>query len=194
MDIFVKQKIKTIQEFIVDLYGLRLKNGEYNAEAERMFGEKSFENWCSSLGGYSEEYIKGAINLYHQTKNNKTAPRIRQIKETEKEFEIEIAAPGMTKEDFAVCINNDNELVIALEKKSDKECKEGKNDKECRCGKVNYLRKEFSYTSYHQSFTLPENIDLDAVKAEMVNGVLDITLPKRVEQEKVPATRRIEIK
>ena len=107
------------------------------------------------------------------------------IKETEKEFEIEIAAPGMTKEDFAVCINNDNELVIALEKKSDKECKEGK---------VNYLRKEFSYTSYHQSFTLPENIDLDAVKAEMVNGVLDITLPKRVEQEKDQATRRIEIK
>ena len=116
------------------------------------------------------------------------------IKETEKEFEIEIAAPGMTKEDFTVCIDNDNELVIALEKKSDKECR---NDKECKdgkCGKVNYLRKEFSYTSYHQSFTLPENIDLDAVKAEMVNGVLDITLPKRIEQEKVPATRRIEVK
>lgn len=81
MDIFVKQKIKIIQEFIVDLYGLWLKNGKYNAEAERMFGEKDFENWCFVLGGYSEEYIKGAINLYHQTRNNKTAPRIRQIKE-----------------------------------------------------------------------------------------------------------------
>lgn len=123
------------------------------------------------------------------------------IKETEKDFEIEVAAPGMTKDDFTVSIDNDNELVIALEKKSNKECKDNgkdcKEDKECRegrCRKVNYLRKEFSYTSYHQSFTLPDNIDLDAISAEMVNGVLDITLPKRLEQEKVPAQRRIEIK
>ena len=102
------------------------------------------------------------------------------IKETEKEFEIEIAAPGMTKEDFAVCINNDNELVIALEKKSDKECKEGKNDKECKCGKVNYLRKEFSYTSYHQSFTLPENIDLDAVKVCLTLRCLSVLSRRKI--------------
>ena len=103
------------------------------------------------------------------------------IKETEKDFKIEIAAPGMTKEDFNVRIDNDDELVIALEKKDKKEEKDEKG--------TNYLRREFSYTSYHQSYTLPENID-----AEMVNGVLNITLPKKVEEKKVPASRHIEVK
>ena len=110
------------------------------------------------------------------------------IKESEKEFEIDIAAPGMTKEDFTVRVDNDEELVIALEKKNKKEEKEEKDEKG-----VNYLRREFSYTSYHQSFTLPENINLDAIKAEMVNGVLHITLPKLKEVKQVPASRNIEV-
>ena len=107
------------------------------------------------------------------------------IKESDKEFQIEIAAPGMTKEDFSVRIDNDEELVIALEKKNQKE---EKNEK------ANYLRREFSYTSYHQSFVLPENINLEAIQAEMVNGVLNIKLPKIQEVKKVPASRHIEVK
>ena len=108
------------------------------------------------------------------------------IKETEKAFQIDIAAPGMTKEDFSVRVDNDEELVIALEKKNKKEEKDEKG--------VNYLRREFSYTSYHQSFTLPENINLDEIKAEMVNGVLQVTLPKLQEVKQVPASRHIEVK
>ncbi|MCR5325995.1 MAG: Hsp20/alpha crystallin family protein [Bacteroidales bacterium] len=108
------------------------------------------------------------------------------IKETDKEFKIEIAAPGMTKEDFSVRIDNDDELVIALEKKNKKEEKDEKG--------TNYLRREFSYTSFHQSYTLPENIDLDNIAAEMVNGVLNITLPKKIEEKKVPASRHIEVR
>ena len=107
------------------------------------------------------------------------------IKESDKEFQIEIAAPGMTKEDFSVRIDNDEELVIALEKKNQKE---EKNEK------ANYLRREFSYTSYHQSFVLPENINLEAIQAEIVNGVLNIKLPKIQEVKKVPASRHIEVK
>ena len=108
------------------------------------------------------------------------------IKETDKDFSIEIAAPGMTKDDFNVRIDNDEELVIALEKNSKKE---EKGDKQC-----NYLRREFSYASYHQSFSLPENIDLDNISAEMLNGVLTIVLPKKVEVKQVPASRQISIK
>ena len=98
------------------------------------------------------------------------------IKESDKDFKIEIAAPGM----------NDEELVIDLEKKA---CKEPKEEK-----KENYLRREFTYASYHQSFTLPDNINLDAISAEMLNGVLNITLPKKEEKTQIPATRQIEIK
>lgn len=111
------------------------------------------------------------------------------IKESEKEFQIEIAAPGMTKDDFSVRVDNDEELVIALEKRNKKEEKDEKDEKG-----TTYLRREFSYTSYHQSFVLPENINLDGIQAEMVSGVLHITLPKLQEVKQVPASRHIEVK
>ena len=98
------------------------------------------------------------------------------IKETDHAFEIEIAAPGMTKEDFSIRVDNDEELVIALEKKNE-----------------NYLRREFSYTSYHQAFTLPENIDVENIKAGMNNGVLGIVLPKKTPEKQIPASRQIAI-
>ena len=106
------------------------------------------------------------------------------IKETEKAFEIEIAAPGMTRDDFKIRVDNDEELVIALEKKHD--------DKEEHKGE-NYLRREFSYTSYHQAFTLPDNIDVEAIKANMTNGVLGIVLPKKTPEKQIPASRHIAI-
>ncbi|MCR4860510.1 MAG: Hsp20/alpha crystallin family protein [Bacteroidales bacterium] len=106
------------------------------------------------------------------------------IKETDTAFEIEVAAPGMTKEDFSIRVDNDEELVIALEKKNER--KEEKKDE-------NYLRREFSYTSYHQAFTLPENIDVEAIKAGMNNGVLGIILPKKTPEKQIPASRNITI-
>lgn len=107
------------------------------------------------------------------------------IKESEKDFQIEVAAPGMTKDDFKIHVNNDEELVIALERKSEKEPKDAKEG--------TYLRREFSYASYHQSFTLPENIDIEAIGAKMQDGVLTITLPKKMEQKQIPAKRQIQI-
>jgi HSP20 family protein len=67
------------------------------------------------------------------------------IIENEKDYEIEVAAPGMSKEDFKVRLENDNELVISLEKKN-----EDKHEKK------NYLRREFSYASFKQSFIIPD--------------------------------------
>lgn len=106
------------------------------------------------------------------------------IKETDKAFEIEVAAPGMTKEDFSIRVDNDEELVIALEKKHD--------NKEEHKGE-NYLRREFSYTSYHQAFTLPDNIDVENIKATMNNGILGIELPKKTPEKQNPASRQIAI-
>jgi HSP20 family protein len=107
------------------------------------------------------------------------------IKESAKDFQIEIAAPGMTKDDFKIHVNNNEELVIALERKSEKENKDEKDG--------TYLRREFSYASYHQSFTLPENIDVEGIGAKMQDGVLKITLPKKTEQKQIPAKRQISI-
>ena len=107
------------------------------------------------------------------------------IIENDKQYDIQIAAPGMTKDDFKISINDNNELVINLEKKQ----KEEKKDDDKRT----WLRREFSYASYSQSFVLPEDIKEESINAKMENGVLNIVLPKKEEAEQKPATRQIEI-
>ena len=103
------------------------------------------------------------------------------IIENEKDFQIEVA-PGMSKEDFKVRLENDNELVISLEKKN-----EDKHEKK------NYLRREFSYASYKQAFIIPDEVEAEGINASMVDGVLKITLPKKEVTVKTPASRQIEI-
>ena len=107
------------------------------------------------------------------------------IIENDKQYDIQIAAPGMTKDDFKISINDNNELVINLEKKQ----KEEKKDDDKRT----WLRREFSYASYSQSFVLPEDVKEENINAKMENGVLNIVLPKKEETEQKPATRQIEI-
>lgn len=104
------------------------------------------------------------------------------IIENEKDYQIEVAAPGMSKEDFKVRLENDNELVISLEKKN-----EDKHEKK------NYLRREFSYASFKQAFIIPDEVEAEGINAAMVDGVLKITLPKKEASVKTPASRQIEI-
>ena len=124
-----------------------------------------------------------------------TAPQINVI-ETDKKFKIEVAAPGMSKDDLKIELNGDNQLIVSL----DKECKRDENGKEC-CGekdcesdeKHHYLRREFTYTSFRQIFNLPENIDRDKITAKMKHGVLRIKLPKRDSDVKQPVMKMIAI-
>lgn len=117
-------------------------------------------------------------------KANATAPAIN-VFETEKEYKVELAAPGMTKEDFNVRIDEDNNLVISMEKKT--ESKEEKKD-------GRYLRREFSYSKFQQTMILPENVEKEKIAAAVDNGVLNISLPKRSEEEVKKAQKQIEIK
>lgn len=118
-------------------------------------------------------------------KANATAPAIN-VFETEKEYKVELAVPGMTKEDFNVHIDEENNLVISMEKKL--ESKE-ENKKEGR-----YLRREFSYTKFQQNMILPDNVDKDKIAAHVENGVLNISLPKFTEEEKEKAKKFIDVK
>jgi HSP20 family protein len=124
-------------------------------------------------------------------KNNLTAPAVNVLDE-EKEYKVEIAAPGMTKDDFQIKIDNDNNLVITLEKKT--ETKEGdKNEKKDAKKTGKYLRREFSYSQYQQAFSLPEDIDKQKITAKMEHGVLTIDIPKTEPQKPVDTSRQIEI-
>lgn len=111
-----------------------------------------------------------------------TSPAVN-ICESEHAFEIEVAAPGMTKENLNVHVENDSELIVAFDKKNTADKEEKKN----------YIRREFSYGSYRQAFSLPDDIDIEAIKAEMQDGILRISLPKITETPKIPARRQIEI-
>ena len=117
-------------------------------------------------------------------KANATAPAIN-VFETEKEYKVELAAPGMTKEDFNVHIDEENNLVISMEKKTEnkEEKKEGR-----------YLRREFSYSKFQQTMILPDDVDTEKISAQVENGVLNIDLPKFSEQEKEKAKRFIDVK
>ncbi|MCR5393918.1 MAG: Hsp20/alpha crystallin family protein [Bacteroidales bacterium] len=121
-------------------------------------------------------------------KNNVTAPAVNVIEE-EKEYKVEVAAPGMNKEDFQIKVDNDNNLVISLEKKSDKGDNKQEKDKQHK-----YLRREFSYSKYQQAFTLPDNVDKAAITAHMADGVLSIDIPKTQPAPVVDTSRQIEIK
>ena len=117
-------------------------------------------------------------------KASATAPAIN-VFETEKEYKLELAAPGMTKEDFNVHIDENDNLVICMEKKSD-------NKEEKKDGR--YLRREFSYSKFQQTMILPENVDKEKIAATVEHGVLNVTLPKLSEEEVKKPNRQIEIK
>lgn len=109
------------------------------------------------------------------------APAIN-VKENDKEYNVEVAAPGARKEDFNVNLDNDGNLVIKMEHKDEKK---DENKKE------HYLRREFASCNYEQALSLPEDVEKDKISAKVENGVLHITLPRTAKAEK--ETKRIEV-
>lgn len=112
-----------------------------------------------------------------------TAPAIN-VKESKDEYLIEVAAPGMTKDDFNVHIEGDDSLVICMEKKN--ETKEEKKE-------TRFLRREFSYSQFQQTMILPDDVDKEKIEAKMENGVLHINLPKLSVEQQQKSKRVISI-
>ena len=119
-------------------------------------------------------------------KANATAPAINVI-ESDKDYKVEVAAPGMTKEDFKIHINEDNDLVISMEKKTESTEGDKEGKKESR-----YLRREFSYSKFQQALILPDDVEKDKINANVTDGVLTIELPKRTPEEKAKINRVID--
>ncbi|MBX6379536.1 MAG: Hsp20/alpha crystallin family protein [Thermoflavifilum aggregans] len=89
------------------------------------------------------------------------------IHETNTSYELELAAPGLKKSDFKISVDGDV-LTISAEKKEEKEEKHRK-----------VTRREFNFTSFSRSFTLPDSVDVDKIKASYEDGVLKLELPKK---------------
>ena len=135
------------------------------------------QNWLPSI---FNDFFDNEL----MAKANATAPAINVI-ESEKDYKIELAAPGMTKEDFSVRIDEENNLVISMEKKA--ENKEEKKD-------GRYLRREFSYSKFQQTMILPDDVDKEKISAKVEHGVLTVDVPKKAPVETAKLQRNIEIK
>lgn len=111
---------------------------------------------------------------WSQTEGNGLVPRVN-IKETDEGFEVELAAPGMKKEDFHLELDNDM-LTVSSETSQHQEEK-----------KQNYTRREFSYHSFRRSFYLPNTVELENINAKYEEGILSVWIPKKEEAKKKPA-------
>ena len=125
-----------------------------------------------------EEFLNNDI----MPRANTTAPAVN-VKEDEKAYTMEVAAPGIKKEFCRVNINDDGNLNIAIENKMEHKEEEKKH---------HYIRREFSYSNYEQSYTLPEDVDKENISAKVEHGILTVVLPKLTKEE-VKSARAIEI-
>lgn len=113
-----------------------------------------------------------------------TAPAVN-VKEDNKQYVMEVAVPGLKKEQVNMSIDKDGYLTLSIENKN-----EQKDEKK----KEHYLRREFSYTSYRQSYALPDNVDADKIEANVADGVLKVVLPKVEKKEEKEDVKHIEVK
>lgn len=134
---------------------------------------------------YNNPWVPDVFNDFFDNdwmvRSNATAPAINVL-ETENSYELELAAPGMTKEDFKVTLDNDGDLVINMEKKQE----------EKRHG--HFLRREYSYTKFQQTMLLPDDADREKIDAMVINGELKVSIPK-IKRVPVQDTKKtIEVK
>ncbi len=135
------------------------------------------QNWLPSI--FSDFFDNDWME-----KSNATAPAINVL-ENEHSYDLELAAPGMTKDDFKVSLDENGDLVINMEKKQE-------NNDEKKHG--HYLRREFSYSKFQQTMLLPEDADREKINAQVEHGVLKVNIPKVVKVEPEHTHKVIEIK
>lgn len=133
----------------------------------------------SLFNDFNDDFFNTNISNFIGSDFVASNPSVNVV-ETEDNFKIEVAAPGLEKQDFELSIEKDH-LIIESSKEEEKEVKEEK-----------FTRREFNYASFKRSFYLPETVNANKIEAKYENGVLNIKLPK-VEEAKIEASRTIKI-
>ena len=123
------------------------------------------------------------LNSDIMPRTNTTAPAVN-VREDEKAYTMEVAAPGIKKEFCRVSINDEGNLCVAIENKMEHKEEEKKH---------HYLRREFSYTNYEQTYILPDEVDREHISAKVEDGILSIEMPKLAPEPEKKLDRTIEI-
>ena len=128
--------------------------------------------------------------MFDEFFNNEWMPRLQStapavnVKETGSEYTMEFAVPGIKKEFCRVNLNDEGNLEVTIENKIEHKAEDKKE---------HYLRREFNYSNYQQTYVLPEDVEKEQIAAKVDNGVLTITMPKQQKDEHRQAQRKIEI-
>jgi len=130
---------------------------------------------------YWDDFFNDRVFNNNSPAQRKNISPAVNIIEADNEFKIEVAVPGLTRNDFNIEVEDDVLNILSVEK-------ETKEDK-----MPNYTRREFNFSSFKRSFQLPETIDQDQIQASHKEGVLTITLVKK-EEEVQNAPKQIEVK
>ncbi len=130
--------------------------------------------WSGLLGNFW-----GYPGYSKMERNSESSPGMQvpavNVKENEDGYTLELAAPGMNKEDFRVEVHN-NQLTLSSEKQVQTESGEG----------TSYSRREFGFQAFTRSFRLPEQVAQDKIEAKYVNGILSVQIPKKEEAKPKP--------
>lgn len=125
-----------------------------------------------------------------------TSPMLN-VMESVDAYTLQVAAPGFTKDEVSVKLDEEEALVISIQKKSEEttteETSDSKEVAKVEEKPVRYLRREFTHQSFAQRLLLPEDVNKEEISAKMENGMLEVVIPKIKEEEKTPIERMITI-
>lgn len=129
--------------------------------------------------------------MFDEFFNNEWMPKMKatepaiNVKEDGKAYTMEMAVPGIKKEFCRINVNSDGNLEVAIENKLEHK----EEDK-----KEHFIRREFSYSNYQQTYVLPENVVKEKISAKVENGVLSVVMPKQTKEEEKKSQLQIEVK
>ncbi len=142
-------------------------------QTNKKFKKMTLVKFKDTFPSFLDEFFGGDIfdSVRGTSSIGNSLPAVN-VKENEKQFELEVAAPGMKKEDFKIELDN-NILGISSEMKHESEEEKDK-----------YTRREFRYSSFRRTFTLPDSVDSEGISASYNDGVLKIQIPKLNEEKR----------
>ena len=144
-----------------------------------LLAKRNDNNWMSN-------FFNDFFDTDMMPRMNATAPAVN-VKESDKGYVMEIAAPGLKKEYCRVSIDKDGNLNLKIEDKFEHKEEDKAEDK-----KEHYLRREFNYSNYEQTYVLPDDVDKEKISAKVENGILTVDLPKMSKEAEKEAGKRIE--
>lgn len=146
----------------------------------------------SGLPSLIENFFGRDMNDFFGQSAMQNVPAINVVEHADG-FRIEVAAPGLKKEDFKLNLNHNNLTISAYkDERQEQPSNQNEQNQHQQGGQERYTRREFSYTSFQRTFMLPNSADADRIKANYEDGVLKIEIPKR-EEARVKPPRQIEI-